>query len=97
VNTESQINPDVSAELVGAIKSFPVSRTVQHCGQAFTTPPFNIYADCPACGARIKVRSFSGAMEIEDVFDAVFEWMNSPAAREAAVHRQLVLEADRDE
>ena len=57
---DSQARLDFSPELVDAIKSFPVRRTVQHCGTTFAASPFDIYADCPACGARIKVRSFLG-------------------------------------
>jgi predicted nucleic acid-binding Zn-ribbon protein len=94
---ESQARTDVSPELVDAIKSFPVRRTIQHCGTTFSTSPFEIYADCPACGARIKVRSFGATTEIEDVFDAVFEWMSNPAAREAAARRQQAIEEDRDD
>src|SRR4051812_15079697 len=97
MKVEHQARPDISPELVDAIKSFPVRRTIEHCGSTFTTSPFDIYADCPTCGARIKVRSFGAATEIEDVFDAVFEWMSDPAAREAAARRQQVIEADRDE
>jgi hypothetical protein len=87
----------LSVELVQAIRAFPVQREAQHCGVAFAVDPFAFYADCPACRARIKVRSFSGCTEIEDVFDAVFEWMSRPGAKEAAQRRQKVLEEDRDE
>jgi predicted nucleic acid-binding Zn-ribbon protein len=94
---ESQARPDVSPELVDAIRSFPVRRTIQHCGTTFSASPFDIYADCPSCGARIKVRSFGGTTELEDVFDAVFEWMSDPAAREAVARRLQAIEADKDE
>ena len=46
--------------------------------------------------ARMKLRSFSGCAEIEDVFDAVFEWMSRPEAQELARRRQEILEADRN-
>jgi transcription elongation factor Elf1 len=59
--------------------------------------PFAFYGQCSQCGARVKVRSFSAGGEIEDVFDAVFEWMNQPKAREAAERRQREIEADQDE
>lgn len=97
MKTDSQPRLDIPPGLVDAIKSFPIRRTVRHCGIAFPAAPFDIYANCPACGARIKVRSFSGTTEIEDVFDAVFEWMNDPAAQEAAAHRRQVIDAERDE
>ena len=94
---ESQARPDISPELVDAIKAFPVRRAIEHCGTTFSVSPFDIYAHCPTCGARIKVRSFGATTELEDVFDAVFEWMGDPLAREAAARRRQAIEADRDE
>lgn len=80
----------VAADLIEAIRTFPVEREVEHCGARFLAAPFDIYADCPRCGTRVKVRSFSGVGEIEDVFDAVFEWMNQPTAEGAAARRRVV-------
>ena len=62
-----------------------------------TVPPFDLYAECPQCGARIKVRSFSGTEEIEDVFDAVFEWMNRPMALEVVQRRLEALAEESDD
>jgi hypothetical protein len=87
----------VSPELVEAIRSFPMERTVKHCGASVSASPFDFYVECPECGARIKARSFSAAAEIEDVFDAVFEWMSNPAARALAAKRQEAIIADNDE
>jgi hypothetical protein len=86
---------EISEDLLEAIRSLPLERQVEHCGSRITVSPFDLYADCPQCGARIKVRSFSGGGEIEDVFDAVFEWINQPKAREMAQRRQMVLDEDR--
>lgn len=88
---------DLSSELLDAIRSFPLKREVEHCGQRFDVSPFNVYATCPKCGSQLKTRSFSGGPELEDVFDAVFEWMNQPAAAELVRKRQEVIEKDRDE
>ncbi|SRR6266851_317319 len=88
---------DIPMDLIEAIKSFPVRREVTHCGEAFRVSPFDIYADCPRCGTRIKVRSFSGVTEVADVFDAVFAWMNQSEVREIVRRRQQVLEEDTDE
>ena len=81
----------IPAELIEAIRSFPAMQQVSHCGQIMSIPAFEIYADCPHCGKRIKVRSFAGTAEIEDVFDAVFAWIgrarerrNRPAANGAS-------------
>jgi len=87
-------NLDISESLLEAIRSFPLQREVEHCGARMAVAPFDIYADCPRCGTRLKVRSFSATGEVEDVFDAVFEWMNQPMAQEVARCRQRAIEAD---
>lgn len=91
-NTEVEIPPD----LLEAIESVPLHREVRHCGETFQVSPFDIYADCPRCGIRIKVRSFTSGVEIEDVFDAVFAWMIQSGAEEIVRRRQQVLGQDPD-
>jgi transcription elongation factor Elf1 len=88
---------EIPPGLLEAIRSFPVQCEVEHCGVRITVPPFDIYAECRQCGRRIKVRSFSAAAEIEDVFDAVFEWMNQPMAQEMAQRRQEALAQETDD
>jgi hypothetical protein len=85
----------VIQELPEAIRAFPVEKKVEHCGVEFAASPLDIYAECPRCGTRLKLRSFSAVTEIEDVFDAVFEWMNRQGAQESARRRRIVL-ADED-
>jgi hypothetical protein len=85
---------DVSEDLLEAIRTFPVQREVEHCGVRMIAARFDFYVDCPRCGTRVKVRSFSGTGEIEDVFDAVFEWMNQPKAQDEARRRQLALKQE---
>lgn len=87
---------NVPHALLEAIAAFPTDREVRHCGAAFRVPPFDIYATCPACGARIKVRSFSAGTELEDVFDAVMEWMLRPGADAVVRRRQAEIAADAD-
>ncbi len=84
----------ISEALIEAIRSFPAHRDVEHCGVHFEADPFGVYATCPRCGARIKLRSYSGTTEIEDVFDAVFGWMAQPGAADAAKRRQVALMED---
>ena len=79
------------AELIEAIKSFPLAKTIEHCGSAFSVNPFEINASCPTCGAEIKLRAFSALYEIEDVFDAVFLWLRQPGALAVAQRRQQQL------
>src|SRR5437588_8855010 len=82
---------EIPLDLIEVIKSFPLRREVAHCGSTFEVSPFDIYADCPRCKAQIKTRSFSAGSEIEDVFDAVFEWMNQPGAEEVVRRRRQAI------
>ncbi len=87
---------DVPHDLVTAIQSFPLVRELEHCGQCFAVSPFAIYATCPHCGTELKVRGFSSHADVEDVFDAVFDWLTQPHATELLRQRQREIEADRD-
>lgn len=86
--------PLIPAELLAEIAALPVHREVTHCGTTFAVSPFDVYATCPGCGTRLKVRSFGGSPELEDVFDAVFTWMNQPGAQGAADARRRALAED---
>jgi len=81
-----------STELLGAIRALPAKREVTHCATSFQVPAFALYGECPVCGTQIKVRSFSGDPELEDVFDAVFEWMSSPDTKQLANSRVAEIE-----
>lgn len=85
------VEVDIPADLLEVIESFPLHREVSHCGETFHVSPFDIYADCPRCGSRIKVRAFVGGVDVEDVFDSVFAWMNQPGAKELVQRRQQIL------
>ena len=86
--------PEISDELLDAIRAFPIYRETEHCGVRFVVSPFDIYTTCPECGTRIKLRSFSANHELEDVFDAVFEWMNGLKCEEGVRRRREILAAD---
>lgn len=87
--------PAIPGELVDALQSMPLERAVEHCGKRWSVSPFDVYSKCPACGSTIKLRAFSGGTEFEDVFDAVFEWMNqSPQANRLAEQRRQELMAE---
>lgn len=85
---------EIGSDLIEAIRAFPVRREIEHCGARITVAPFEFYATCPHCGSRLKVRSYAATPEIEDIFDAVFEWMNQEGAQEAAQHRRVALAAE---
>src|SRR6516164_2535220 len=93
---ESHKELNISFRLTEEIKSFPLKRAVEHCGGTFYVSPFDIYARCPQCMSSIKVRSFSAVTEIEDIFDAVFKWMNQPEALILVKERQKAIKEDED-
>jgi predicted nucleic acid-binding Zn-ribbon protein len=88
---------EIPAGLLEAIESFPTMRDVTHCDRTFAVSSFHFYADCPKCGTRIKLRAFSAGTELEDVFDAVFAWMNQPGAAALANQRRKTIAADEEE
>ena len=94
-----QIQPSVGIppQVLDAIARCPTHREVTHCGAGLHVSPFDIYAICPRCGQQIKVRAFSGTTEIEDVFDAVLEWINRPKVAEYVHRRQAILAEERGE
>jgi predicted nucleic acid-binding Zn-ribbon protein len=95
MSTDTQPPPAaIPSDLIEAIQSFPPQRVVEHCGQKLSVGALEMYADCPNCGTRIKLRSFGATTELEDVFDAVLEWMTDPAARRSAELRLQAIEDD---
>jgi hypothetical protein len=94
MNVKNPPRLEIGSDLIDAIRAFPVRREIEHCGASITADPFDFYVDCPHCGVRVKVRSFSAIPELEDVFDAVFEWMNQEEARDVADRRQTALAAE---
>jgi transcription elongation factor Elf1 len=96
VNTLAKVPVEIDSALLDAIRTFPRSRSVVHCGDTIVASPLAIYVECPKCGQRIKVRSFAGVAEVEDVFDAVFEWMNDPTAQAYSEQRRKEIADDAD-
>jgi hypothetical protein len=88
VDPPSKIPDDV----LDAIREFPVEREVLHCGRAHPVSPFQMYFRCPVCRTEIKLRGFSAAPEVADLFDAVFAWMKQPGVSDYVRQRQQELE-----
>jgi transcription elongation factor Elf1 len=63
------------------------------CGRRSVVSILSIYADCPQCSTRLKLRGY-GAIgdEVEDVVDAVLAWMGSGAMMDAAMKRKEELD-----
>ncbi len=91
---ENQDGLEIRSDLIEAIRAFPARREIEHCGARIVADPFDFHVECPHCGTRIKVRSFAATSELEDVFDAVFEWMNHDESRDIANRRQAALAAE---
>ncbi len=89
--------PAIPAGLIDALRALPAEREIEHCGARFRVAALDMYAACPECGARIKLRGFSGHDDVEDVVDAVLEWMLDPECRKVAEGRQAVIERDRED
>ena len=87
---------DIPDALLQAIRAMPREKCVDHCGRRWTVSPFDFNATCPVCGTRLKLRSFSSGGELEDVFDAVFEWMNQPGREELIARRRQGLAEEED-
>jgi hypothetical protein len=87
---------EVPPKLLELIRALSPSREVEHCGAIFEVSAFDIYGTCPECQKRIKVRSFSDGVELEDVFDAVFEWMERTEADEIVERRRQEIREDLD-
>ncbi len=94
---KTQTHTELPAEVIEAIRSFPVKREIEHCGQKVVVSPFDFYAKCPRCGGEIKLRGFSGTPEIEDVFDAVIEWMAQPGASQIVRLRMQAISEESEE
>jgi hypothetical protein len=83
----------MASEIIDLIRDFPV----EHCGQRFSVPSVDTYAQCPRCGTQIKLRSFSAVPEIEDVFDAFLGWAQREGAEDVIRRRQAQILADSEE
>jgi hypothetical protein len=76
--------PDVSWDLVEYLRRFPTERSVQRCDTDRSRA--RILFELSEVRRNDQLRPFGGT-EIEDLFDAVFEWMNQPGA-ESIVRRR---------
>lgn len=82
--------------LIDAIRAFPSERNVEHCGARWSVSPLDFYAICPACGARLKLRSSPHARNSRTYFGAVLEWMNQPGVEAIIRKRREEIRADDD-
>ena len=71
----------------------PIAREIEHCGSTFEASPFDYYVVCPVCGERMKQRGLGGVETLEDVFDAVFEWIERNRADEIVERRRAEIRA----
>jgi hypothetical protein len=95
--TNTSLPVDISDNLIEAVRSFPTEKHVDHCGTEFTVSPVDLYATCPQCGTRIKLRAFSAHPELADLFDAFFEWLNQPSAETLSKGRRDELREEEED
>lgn len=94
MSTDVSESVEIPAELLDAIRSLPAERTVVHCGEEMQVSPLALYATCTHCGEILKLRGFTAHPEVEDVVDAVLEWMATPEGRAASASRMRDLTSD---
>src|SRR5262245_61379173 len=83
--------------VIEKIENLPHERTFvcTNCGQRGTASILSIHVNCERCSKRLKLRGYGSiGIEIEDVVDAVLEWMGTGARLEAVMRRKL--EIDRE-
>jgi len=97
MKSQTAFAAEIPEQLLEAVRTFPLQREVEHCVNRWTVSPFELYANCPRCGSRVKLRAFAGSADIEDLFDAVFEWLLQPGAADLAKRRQETLADDADQ
>jgi hypothetical protein len=84
----------VDPELIEYIKTYPPTDSNPHCGRWHEISPFIVYWKCPVCEIDVKVRCFSAVLEVADLFDAVFLWIEqTPGADELVVMRRRQIAA----
>ena len=71
------------------IRTLPKTRPFTCCGRTTNVSILQIYGQCPECGQNVKMRRLgSVGSEIEDVIDAVLEWMGTGKDFEMAMRRK---------
>jgi len=83
-------------EIIEEIRRLPHFRRIRcrACGEERRVHALQIYSIC-ACGTQVKCRSFGASgSEIEDVIDAVLEWMGAGEELQAVLRRQAEIQAD---
>ena len=87
------------ATVIGMIEKLSHERmfVCSKCGHHSTASILSMYADCPQCSTRLKLRGHAAiGDEVEDVVDAVLRWMGSGRAMEAAMRRKEELDRHDD-
>ncbi len=65
---------------IDMIEDYPVVRIVEFSchGTKLKVNPLDIYANCPKCSSRVKIRAFSSyPSEVQDLLVKAKEWLDS--------------------
>ena len=85
-------------DIIDEIKALPHFRdiTCADCDTSFRVHTLEIHANCPKCGATPKCRAFGGiGTEVQDVIDAVLEWMGEGESLDAVMSRHKMIMEDK--
>ena len=92
-----ELNPLASKEtmneIIDEIKNLPAFSPIQcpKCGHEYEVSALLIQGECPNCNLYIKYRAFSAEKEIQDVIDAVLEWIGEGESFTAAMDRYKII------
>lgn len=80
-----RIDSDGWYEIYQALRKLPRFHTITcgGCSAAIRHIPPAIYATCPKCGRRSKMRSYCAGPDIEDIIDLVVIWLGTGPERDA--------------
>ncbi len=78
------ISHDEFNDIYEALKVLPkISKAkCKKCNQDFEYASILIYAKCPGCGEKYKMRSYGAYEEVEDLIVLVLDWLGSGKDKE---------------
>lgn len=80
------------------IEALPRTKPFSCCGQTTEVCTLDIYAQCPVCKKKSKLRGYGPiGTEIQDMIDAVLKWLGSGKEFEMVMRRKREIDKARTE
>jgi hypothetical protein len=80
-------------DLIEEIRVLPRTKSFTCCGRTMDVSTLDMYAQCPTCGKRSKLRGYGAiGTEIQDVIDAVLRWMGTGQEFERILQRKKAMD-----